>query len=281
MNAIPSSVLDKTYIEYRPDTWNEIKHLATLLSEWIFRGHACSSWSITSSLERTRKRVAPTLTNSQLEKNILSRFKRGAHLVSSYTPNLDNSLEWLALIQHYGGPTRLLDFTRSFYIAAFFAVETADADAAIWCLNPRMLNKPEENAKLNLNENKLSIEEINNRIIDSEQDIQVAIDVEPFFLNERLIRQQGLFVMPCSLNVDFETCLFRTLVKPTLILSRAEIDLLQLQLGTFYEDASIIKLIIPKIIHSDIRRDLVHMNVDAANLFPGIDGFARSLNFSL
>lgn len=280
MNAIPSSDLDNTYIEYQPDTWNEIKHLSTLLSEWIFRGQACSSWSITNSLERTRKRVAPTLTNSQLEKNIVSRFKRGAHLVSSYTPNFDNSLEWLALIQHYGGPTRLLDFTRSFYIAAFFAVETADSDAAIWCLNPRMLKKPKEISSLNIKDHKLRLEEIYNRIIDGEQDIQAVIDVEPFFLNERLIRQQGLFVMPYSLNVDFETCFFGALAKPDLKSSRAEIDRMQFEFLGSYDDVAIIKLIIPKIIHSDIRRDLVRMNVDAANLFPGIDGFARSLNFS-
>ncbi|MCO4088795.1 MAG: FRG domain-containing protein [Limnohabitans sp.] len=280
MSDIHSSNLDKSYIEYHPDTWDEIKNFQSLLSEWIFRGQACSSWSITNSLERTRKRVAPTLTNSQLEKNIVSRFKRGAHLVSSYTPNLDNSLEWLALIQHYGGPTRLLDFTRSFYIAAFFAVETADSDAAIWCLNPRILKKSSEVANLNLNQNTLKSEEVYNHLIDDEENLQAVIDVEPFFLNERLIRQQGLFVMPCSLNVDFETCLFGSLAGPTSKLTRADIDRVQLELGTFYENAAIIKIIIPKIIHSDIRRDLARMNVDAANLFPGIDGFARSLNFS-
>lgn len=279
MSDIYSLNLDRTYIEYHPTTWGEIKNFQLNLSEWIFRGQACSSWPITNSLERAHKRVAPSLTISQFEKTILSRFKRGAHLVSSYTPSPDSSLEWLSLIQHYGGPTRLLDFTRSFYISTFFALETADSDAAIWCLNPRTLRRSKEVSSLNFEENTFKSEEIYNHIINDERDVRVAIDVEPFILNERLIRQQGLFVMPCSLNVNFEACLFGTLSAPTTTHSRAEVDRAHLELGTFYNNAAIVKVILPKSIHSEMRRDLVRMNVDAANLFPGIDGFARSLNF--
>jgi hypothetical protein len=39
------------------------------------------------------------------------------------------------LIQHHGGPTRLLDFTHSFYVAAFFALERATEDVAVWAVN--------------------------------------------------------------------------------------------------------------------------------------------------
>jgi len=38
-------------------------------------------------------------------------------------------------MQHHGAPTRLLDFTYSFYIAAYFALEESEKDCAIWALN--------------------------------------------------------------------------------------------------------------------------------------------------
>lgn len=111
---------DKTYVEFHPTTWSEVKSFQTQLFGWIFRGQSYSGWRLETSLERSYKRVLPSIPIIQCEKNILLRFKRGAHLVASHLPAQRNTLEWLAFIQHYGGPTRLLDFTKSFYIAAFF-----------------------------------------------------------------------------------------------------------------------------------------------------------------
>jgi hypothetical protein len=45
---------------------------------------------------------------------------------------------WLAVAQHHGLPTRLLDWTYSPYVALHFAtanLSNYDKDAAIWCVN--------------------------------------------------------------------------------------------------------------------------------------------------
>jgi hypothetical protein len=69
-----------------------------------------------------------------LEMQILREFLRRINNYQEHFRSTD-TLECLSFIQHFGGPTRLLDWTYSFYIAAFFALSSAtlDSQAAIWC----------------------------------------------------------------------------------------------------------------------------------------------------
>lgn len=54
--------------------------------------------------------------------------------------------EWLFLMQHYGVPTRLMDWSEDALVALIFAIdldaseEEKSKDAAVWCLNPVKLN---------------------------------------------------------------------------------------------------------------------------------------------
>lgn len=277
-DTAPQIQLDRTVIEFHPTEWAEVLSFQAQLHGWVFRGQSRSDWNLATSLERSYKRVAPVKSQRQCEKDILARFKRGAHHFITPTPEQQNTLEWLALIQHYGGPTRLLDFTRSFYVAAFFALEAAESDAAIWCLNTDLLQEATRQKLVESGIDETEPEHICDRLIDADIDACATIATEPYRLNERLIAQQGLFVMPCSLQDDVESCLFNTALDPALVVSRAEYDLAHLQLGTFALAGKVLKIVLPKATHADARKCLGTMNVNAANLFPGLDGFARSLH---
>ncbi|MCW2311314.1 FRG domain-containing protein [Rhodoferax antarcticus] len=281
MNDIPSiTQLDKTFLEFHPETWADVFHIAVQLEGWAFRGQSCAIWGLKTSLERSYRHISPTITKSHFEKNVLDRFMRGAHHFVTCLPDPKNTLEWLAMIQHHGGPTRLLDFTKSFYIAAFFALEMADSVAAVWCLNTdRLRQTSKEWLSLIGEEEGGSDEVICNKIIDEGHDILATIIAEPFRLNERLIAQQGVFVVPCSLNHDVEKCLFNTIVDKDLAIDTAEIDSSHMLLGTFPTYGKVLKIFLPKATHADARKALKNMNINAATLFPGLDGFARSLNF--
>ena len=270
--------LEKTLIEFHPTEWTEVLNFQAQLPGWVFRGQSCSDWNLATSLERSYKRIAPVTTLRQCEKDILVRFKRGAHHFIANPPDQKNTLEWLALIQHYGGPTRLLDFTRSFYVAAFFALEAAESDAAIWCLNTDLLQKATKQVLFGSGIEETEPEYVCYQLINSDIDIRATIATEPYRLNERLIAQQGLFVMPCSLQVDVESCLFNTVRDPTLVVPRTEYELAHLQLGAFPMAGKVLKIVLSKKMHAEARKCLRTMNIDAANLFPGLDGFARSLH---
>lgn len=54
---------------------------------------------------------------------VLKHYKRTIHNQLVDKPKDDDWLEWMALIQHFGGPTRLLDFTESALVGLYFAAK--------------------------------------------------------------------------------------------------------------------------------------------------------------
>lgn len=76
-----------------------------------------------------------------IEKNISDIFIQNASTLIE-TPS--NPLDWMFIMQHYGIPTRLLDWTENPLVALYFAVEkhTNDKDGALWLLKPKNLNSP-------------------------------------------------------------------------------------------------------------------------------------------
>jgi hypothetical protein len=67
---------------------------------------------------------------------LLETFKREARPYIGYAPPNDNDIEWLAIGQHHQLVTRLLDWTTSIFIAAYFATEKGDVNktARIYCV---------------------------------------------------------------------------------------------------------------------------------------------------
>lgn len=110
----------------RVESWEEYLSWVTRhpFSGWAFRGQANAGWDLTSTLTRTliERKIKPELWEEQ-EERTLRIFKRKAHHFLDRTPAEEEEFEWLALMQHHGAPTRLLDFTWSPYVAAFFALE--------------------------------------------------------------------------------------------------------------------------------------------------------------
>lgn len=103
-----------------------------------FRGHRKADWGLRPLIHRD-------YTNDQ-ELDFCHRFRSRAGIRYGDSPEYDNMAAWLSLMQHYGLPTRLLDWTRSPLVALYFALEkyTYDKvepeDACVWVLDPHKLN---------------------------------------------------------------------------------------------------------------------------------------------
>jgi len=100
-----------------------------------WRGQSVFEWNLIPSIHRGL---------AANEQNLTFRFRNMAKARYKKCPPHNEISSWLFLMQHYGLPTRLLDWSESSFTALFFAVEnsTHDSnDASLWALNPTQLNK--------------------------------------------------------------------------------------------------------------------------------------------
>ncbi len=110
---------------------------------FIYRGHSNhDEYKMLPGVLREKKTKNGTATvYSQLEYNILSDFISEACRYIKDVPIADIS-SWLEIAQHFGVPTRLMDFTQNPLVALYFAcVDTKDADGSIWIINEPEYNK--------------------------------------------------------------------------------------------------------------------------------------------
>jgi hypothetical protein len=207
---------------------------------WLFRGHGSPMWRLEPSIERAANRCGVNIIN--YERQIYREFRRHAHAYVPRVPKELDTIEWLAFMQHYGAPTRLLDFTYSFWIALFFAFENAESDCAVVALNPHSLapNIPD------VDYNKIVRENIER---DEHRDNFLYANA-PFYTNERLALQKGTFVFSLNLTRTFESLVEENQKE--------------------YEQLTVVFSLFP-----EIRRKLNEFNCNSRVLFPGIDGYSR------
>lgn len=272
-----SNYSSKEYFEIiRVESWDKLFELyndrfRSKNKIWIFRGHNSCKYPLQSTLERTIEEFNLNYSEAiQYEKILLRKFQGCLHQYESIIPKKKNILEWWTYMRHYGAPTRLLDWTYSFFIAIYFALENASgeddqnpSDAAVWALCPSDWKRVANN-EFNIDKNKEIDDDpklFKKLFFSSEPStLKLVYPLNPLKLNDRLTLQQGLFLCPTISTAPFIECFVNTQKKGA---------------------STPIKIIIDHRIRKKALYDLYRMNITRAVLFPGLAGFAESLRFSL
>jgi FRG domain len=272
----------RRFVQIRVDSWEDTVVLGKGLAGHVFRGQSDAKWSLSTTIERAARRYGfPDGALRNREVVLLNNFQRRAHQYLDDPPSLEDRLEWLALMQHHGAPTRLLDFSHSFYVAAFFSMESAEQDGAIWALSTDFTMGHTSNL---LSQTKTMLDlEVESRAVlqahlSGRQTSTCVMLVEPHRMNARLAVQQGCFVVPGDLSKSFMESLACCLEVDVATLAVKKARSLRPGDADRLFDSPVIKIVLPKEIHNRAVWDLDQMNVNATSLFPGLDGFARSLH---
>ena len=247
----------RSYRVFRLESWEAFLALVSKppYSNWAFRGERDERWPLYSSLSRYLRNfgVAPEAWPGQ-EARILRVFKRKAHQFLQRPPDPDDDFQWMALMQHHGAPTRLIDFTWSPYVAAFFALERTLADGVVWAMNPGRVDSSRAKKRTHVDPR---IPGNFSRYFLKGQRHLIWVG-EPHTMNRRLIAQSGTFAVPGRLDVPVEEILVDT-------------DL----------DNVLAKIVLANSVREVGMRELYRMNITFATLFPDLDGLARSMRYEL
>lgn len=245
----------------RLERWSEFVAHTDALEGWAFRGQHSLHWPLVSSLTRRLKTYCPDPRLWPLrEARAMRIFRRKAHIHLQDRSPLEDELRCLALMQHHGAATRLLDFTKSPFVAAFFALESARADVSVFALNtPALWNlSPRFDPTL-------TRQRIDPRIPGNfaryfaDNRLPVLWFGEPAQMDRRLAAQSGLFVVPGVLDPSLD-------------------DILQ---GYGNTEELLHQIILSPAMRAEAMHALYRMNVTFATLFPDLDGLARSVGYEL
>lgn len=139
--------MEKAYITTKIEHWNDIFRLnQRFMSNFVFRGQGNAEWPLSTSLARMVESHHPHYIDhimpASYEQRMMDEFQwKYPSYEKGHIPQKDEAIEWLSLMQHYGSPTRMLDFSSSMYIAMFMAIDGSFSNkSAIWCLNRHVLS---------------------------------------------------------------------------------------------------------------------------------------------
>ena len=250
--------------EFVPRDWTQLQELLyfdaynpeidRIRSPYIYRGLSNFNYTLMTSLIRLKGQYAT------LEFHLLRNFTKYAHQ-SDIVNNTE--WDWLALAQHHGLPTRLLDWTYSPYVALHFAtaeLENYNSDGVIWALNYEALKnylpKRLSNELKRVGSNSFTSTMLNNVYLNlgelSDEPSEFVVAFESPSLDTRIVNQFAIFTFMSHAGSLLDDWLSD---KPDLYF----------------------RIRIPARMKWEIRDKLDQVNINERVLFPGFDGLSKWL----
>ena len=195
---------------------------------------------------------------------IIESFKRQAPAFVPQTPDKDDHVAWLFLMQHHGSPTRLLDWSKNALAALYFAVnKDFDEDGELWAMYPGALNKHNGFAGIPLPRNRclkylaaepaLNNPETYAKEIGLKEIPQYPLAVDPPLNFSRMIAQQSAFTI---------------LPRPTEGTSIPEI---------LTDPKELVRYMVPKSQKKNLLSSLANLGFKRLTLFPDLESLSQEI----
>lgn len=187
------------------------------------------------------------------EKNLSVRFVAGAGSRHAHLPEQGNWDEWLVLMQHYGLPTRLLDWTESVLVALYFVVrDHPSEDGRLFALHPFRLNEKESGLNMTFSPGHQQVAELFappfRNIAPNPKTIAAFIPLEKDM--RMLVQQSSFTVHGPALSID----------------------------GLAYRDDILIQWDVPSSAKNGLMVGLSALGINESTLFPDLEHLAKYIS---
>jgi len=271
------SKFSKKWKEYWLEKQRERRGEEAWAASWLpwFRGEDSTAWLLSGTALQPKlyRNSFDSKLILDLEAEMRVEFRRrGAQLITERTPV--GKWEWYFLMQHYGAPTRLLDWSDAALVALSFSVskrgsngdKNANADAAVYMLDPWWLNEQAFKEVSQLADEYRSLgpalpdwEEAKPYLTDDEFDndelgARCPLAIDPSHFSRRFAAQRSCFTI-FGREKDGLKCVAKS------------------------SDAHLVKLDVKKESIPEIRQDLRWAGISEETIFPDLEGLGRELSY--
>jgi len=240
----------------------------------LFRAQSAGLSSLKPSL--WKELADPTIKKEdalRIEFDTIQHFKSRARLCldALLIPHENDVGAWLTLMQHYGAPTRMLDWTTSLNVALYFAVVRrqrggSENDAAVWFFETHALLSDMEQKGHGPRKERYA-----QAFGDEKSWIEFGLKEAkpniwahyPDAPTDRMLAQKGILVFS-----EQPLCDYAIFIGEALRHYRKEHP----------DTPPLTKIVIPAAAKALLREYLIKIDVYASTLFPGLDGIGRSIS---
>lgn len=245
-----------------------------VVDEFLYRGLCDEAYALLPGVFREQTNLVEgkeiknkTYLSWVREKDLLRSFIQEA---SAYLPiPADQLYKWAEYAQHYGVPTRLLDWSTNPLVSLYFACrDKTDKDAVVWLLHRSNY------VRFSLKDSKVkdqAVYEIINDLINGKSELEYPLLYTPLYVDARMSAQGSYFMVWGTREETLE----KMMSSPALWMSLPEEDTGVRMFGKEQHEAALFKFKI----HADRKQPLLHeldmVGINEKTLFPGLDGVGR------
>ncbi len=232
---------------------NKWKLFDTTMNMW-YRGQSNTNYRLLPKIYRNQ------IIGSEFEREMVRDFK--LYSQQFIDSKVSTDIESLFIMQHYGMPTRLLDWTESSLVALYFCVKEnqSKSDGVVWTMNPWILNSNILDVSRYVPS--YSSEILKNYIINIDSEnfertvtAKTPLAFRPLRNNQRIIAQKGMFVIFGNESKDLE------------------------EINSLRDESFLNKIIVDKNYKKKILKELFYSGISESVIFPDIEGLCKEIEY--